>query len=66
MMPYLAPLPDIPTSSWAPRLAARKARLVIHTGTEWPEVRKSPLVEIFLRSIQPMPRTKAKYNDKMT
>ena len=60
MMPYFAPLPDMPTNSWAPRLAARKARLVIQTGTEWPEVRKSPLVAIFLRSRQPIPRTKVK------
>jgi len=42
MMPYLAPDADIPTSSCAPRFAARNARLVIHTGTERPEVRKSP------------------------
>jgi hypothetical protein len=36
------------------------ARLVIQTGTDRPERRKSPLVDIFFRSIHPMPRTKAK------
>jgi hypothetical protein len=36
-------------SSCAPRLAAMNARLVIPTGTERPESRKSPLVETFLR-----------------
>src|SRR6266516_3424999 len=35
MMPYLAPFPDMPTNSWAPRLAARKARLVIHSVPVW-------------------------------
>ena len=65
MMPYFAPDADIPTNSGAPRFAARNARLVIQTGTEWPEVRKSPLVEIFLRSRQPIPSTKAKYRARM-
>jgi hypothetical protein len=39
---------------------------VIQTGTERPDVRKSPLEEIRLRSLQPMPRTKAKYRARMT
>jgi hypothetical protein len=42
------------------------ARLVIQTGTERPDVRKSPLEEIPLRSLQPMPKTKAKYSTRMT
>ena len=50
----------MPISSTAPRLAAMNARLVIQTGTERPESRKSPLVDTLLRSIQPMPITKAK------
>ena len=65
MMPYFAPEADMPISSCAPRLAAMKARLVIQTGTPWPDKRKSPLVEIFLRSLQPMPKTKAKYSARM-
>jgi len=40
--------------SCAPRLAAMNARLVIQTGTDRPERRKSPLVDIFFRSIHPM------------
>ena len=60
MMPYFAPEAAMPISSCAPRLAAMKARLVIQTGTDLPESKKSPLVETFLRSIQPMPITKAK------
>ncbi len=63
---YLAPEAAMPMSSWAPRLAAMKARLVIQTGTERPEVRKSPLVVAFLRSIHPMPSTMAKYVARMT
>ncbi len=65
-MPYLAPEAAMPMSSCAPRLAAMNARLVIQTGTERPERRKSPLVETFLRSLQPMPSTKAKYSARMT
>ena len=41
------------------------ARLVIQTGTERPDIRKSPLDEMRLRSLQPMPRTKAKYRTRM-
>ena len=65
MMPYFAPEAHIPIISWAPRFAAMKARLVIHTGTEWPDVRKSSLVEILRRTIQPIPRTKAKYSARI-
>ena len=60
MMPYFAPEADMPISSCAPRLAAMNARLVIQTGTERPDMRKSPLVDIRFRSLQPMPKTKAK------
>ncbi len=66
MMPYLAPEAAMPMSSTAPRLAAMNARLVIQTGTDRPEVRKSPLEEMRLRSLQPMPKTKAKYRARMT
>jgi hypothetical protein len=34
MIPYFAPEAHIPIISCAPKLAAMKARLVIHTGTE--------------------------------
>jgi len=60
MMPYFAPEADMPMTSWAPRLAARKARLVIQTGTERPAVRKSRLDSTDLRRRQPMPRTNPK------
>ena len=66
MMPYLAPEADMPISSCAPRLAARKARLVIQTGTARPESRKSPLEWTFFRKRQPMPRTQAKYRARTT
>jgi hypothetical protein len=36
------------------------ARLVIQTGMDRPDNRKSPLVETFFRSIQPMLMTKPK------
>jgi len=42
------------------------ARLVIHTGTDRPDIRKSPLEVIRLRSLHPMPRTKAKYRARIT
>ena len=42
------------------------ARLVIQTGTDRPDMRKSPLVEILLRSLHPMPKTKAKYRARIT
>ena len=60
MMPYLAPEAHIPITSCAPRFAAMNARLVIQTGTERPEVRKSSLVAIRLFTSQPMPSTNAK------
>jgi hypothetical protein len=47
-------------------LAATNARLVIQTGTDRPDVRKSPLEEMRLRSLHPMPKTKAKYRARMT
>ena len=40
MMPYLAPEAAIPMTSCAPRLAEMKARLVIHSGTARPLIRK--------------------------
>ena len=65
MMPYFAPDAHMPITSCAPRLAAMNARLVIHTGTERPEVRKSSLVATLRFTSQPMPRTKAKYSDRI-
>jgi hypothetical protein len=41
-------------------LAAINAKLVIQTGSDRPDSRKSPLVDIFFRSTQPMPITNAK------
>ena len=41
------------------------ARLVIQTGTERPEVRKSALVATLRLTIQPMDRTKTKYSDRI-
>jgi hypothetical protein len=41
-------------------LAARKARLVIQSGTDRPEVRNSELDETVFFSFQPMPKTKRK------
>ena len=55
----------MPITSCAPRLAAMKARLVIHTGTERPEVRKSALVATLRFTIQPMHSTKAKYSARI-
>ena len=43
-----------------------KARLVIQTGSHRPDIKKSPLDEIRLRSRQPMPKTKAKYKTRIT
>ncbi len=60
MMPYFAPEAHMPMSSCAPRLVATKAKLVIQSGTEWAEVRKSALVETFFRRSQPIPITKTK------
>src|ERR1035438_8850586 len=37
MMPYLAPEAAMPISSWAPRLAAMKARLVIQEAVLVPD-----------------------------
>ena len=60
MIPYFAPEAHIPITSWAPRFAAMNARLVIHTGTERPEIRKSSLVDTLFFSTHPMPRTNTK------
>ena len=60
MAPYLAPDAHIPMTSCAPRLAAMNARLVIQSGTEWCDVRKSALERTLRRSSQPMPRTNTK------
>ncbi len=59
-MPYLAPDAHMPIISCAPKFAAMKARLVIQTGTECRDVRKSSLVVIFRLASQPIPRTNAK------
>ena len=55
----------MPITSCAPRLAAMNARLVIHTGTERPDVRKSSLVVTLRFTSQPIPNTNAKYSDRM-
>ena len=60
MMPYLAPEAAMPITSCAPRLAAMNARLVIQTGTERPDSEEIAAGGHLLRSLQPMPRTKAK------
>lgn len=65
MMPYFAPDAHMPITSCAPRFAAMNAKLVIHTGTDRPEVRKSSLVATLRLTIQPIPNTNAKYNDRM-
>ena len=41
MMPYLAPLAAMPTSSSAPRFAEMNARPVTQVGMERADVRKS-------------------------
>jgi len=60
MMPYFAPEAHIPITSCAPRFAAIKAKLVIQTGTERPEVRKSSLVATLRLTRNPITRTNAK------
>lgn len=60
MIPYLAPEAHIPINSCAPKLVATNARLVIHRGTERPEVRKSSLVETPRFKTHPIPNTNAK------
>jgi hypothetical protein len=42
-----------------------KARAVIQTGRERPEVKKSALVETFFFSSQPIPMTNAKYTARI-
>ena len=53
------------SASCAPRLAARNARLVIQTGTDRPEVRKSSLVEIFACEPNQCPAQRTKYRARM-
>ena len=60
MMPYLAPDAAMPITSWAPRLADRKASPAIQVGMERPERKKSSLLRTYRRSAKPMPSTKAK------
>ena len=50
----------MPITSCAPKLAAMNAKLVIHSGTERREVKKSSLVVTLRFTNQPMPRTNAK------
>ena len=50
----------MPITSWAPRLAERKASPAIQVGMERPERKKSSLLLTYRRSTQPMPSTKAK------
>jgi hypothetical protein len=59
-MPYFAPDAPIPMTSWAPRFAEMNAIPVIQAGNERPERKKSVLVRITRRRIQPTPRTAAK------
>ena len=66
IQPYFAPDAHIPTTSCAPRFAAMNARLVIHTGTDRCEVRKSALVSTLRRIRNPMPSTKTKYKARTT
>ena len=47
----------MPITSWAPRLAERKARPVIQAGIDRPERKKSVLVFMNRRSATPMPST---------
>ena len=56
-MPYLAPLPAMPTSSKAPRFADINANPVIQAGIDRPERKKSLLVRIERRKAKPIPRT---------
>ncbi len=65
MIPYFAPDAHMPITSCAPRFAAMNARLVIHTGTERPEVRKSALVATLRFTIQPIDRTNTKYSARI-
>ena len=60
MIPYLAPEAHIPITSWAPRFAAMNARLVIQTGTDRPDVRKSSLVSTRFFTTQPIPKHEGK------
>jgi hypothetical protein len=50
----------MPITSCAPRFAAMNARLVIQTGTDRPDVKKSSLVETLRLTSHPIPSTKAK------
>ena len=60
MIPYLAPEAAMPITSCAPRFAEMKARLVIHSGTARPLIRKWLLVFTWRRSTAPMASTKTK------
>jgi len=53
-------LADIPIISTAPRFAEMNARSVTHAGSRRPDRKKSRLVEIWLRAMNPIPRTKTK------
>src|SRR6266545_648016 len=61
LMPYWAPLADIPRISIAPRLAEMKAMPVTQAGSERPERKKSVEVAIARRRAKPIPITNAKY-----
>jgi hypothetical protein len=60
LMPYWAPLADMPRISMAPRLAEMKAIPVIQAGSDRPERKKSVDVVISRRSAKPMPITNVK------
>jgi hypothetical protein len=59
-MPYLAPEAAMPMTSWAPRLALRKARPAIQAGMARPDRKKSAELFIPRLSTTPMPTTKEK------
>ena len=58
MMPYLAPLAAMPTSSSAPRFAEMNASPVTQVGIERPDVRKSDELFMYFLRAKPMPTTK--------
>jgi hypothetical protein len=61
MIPYFAPDATMPSTSWAPRLAEIKARLVIQSGILLLLLKKSLLELIFLLIIIPTTMTNRKY-----
>ena len=60
LMPYWAPLADMPRISMAPRFAEMNAMPVIQAGSERPDRKKSVEVCTSRRSAKPMPITNVK------